>query len=511
MMKKFILLILLVVPISCQDKRLIITGTPGQPEPIQRTHWTEKTELFLEYPALVKSRTSRFAIHLTSLANFKPISDGRVEVELLRDRRSAAVFVADRPSLPGIFAVDVRMDDPGAYGLLIRIDSTVTADSHELGSVTVYESEEAVAATMKDATEETIAFLKEQQWTLDFTTEVVRDRVQRASLSVPAEVEPRTGGVAEVTVPFTARLVRTGELPALGTMVRKGQVLGGLVPPTSNPADLPALELARAEAEAAQELARRDRARVERLAEAGAVPLRRLEEARVVETTAAARLKAAQSRIAHYEATRAAEGESSQGGQVFLLRAPISGVIAETHATSGANVEAGENLFKIVDVDSVYVVGRIPEADASNLRRLTGAELEVPGVEAPRQVGRLVSVGRLVDPRTRTLKVIYEVDNRNRLLVVGQSVFLRLFTSENTKAPAVPESAVIDDAGRPVVFVQVGGESFARRPVTLGNSESGYVQALVGVRPGERVVARGAHLIRLAALSNQLPAHGHVH
>ena len=78
-------------------------------------------------------------------------------------------------------------------------------------------------------------------------------------------------------------------------------------------------------------------------------------------------------------------------------------------------------------------------------------------------------------------------------------------------APAVPESAIVDDGGRPVVFVQLEGEKFARRPVTLGNRESGYVQVLEGVRPGERVVTRGAYLIRLAAMSNQIPAHGHVH
>ena len=76
---------------------------------------------------------------------------------------------------------------------------------------------------------------------------------------------------------------------------------------------------------------------------------------------------------------------------------------------------------------------------------------------------------------------------------------------------AVPEDAVIDDGGRPVVFVQAAGESFARRPVRLGARAAGYVQVLEGVRPAERVVTRGAYLIRLAALSPQIPAHGHVH
>ena len=62
-----------------------------------------------------------------------------------------------------------------------------------------------------------------------------------------------------------------------------------------------------------------------------------------------------------------------------------------------------------------------------------------------------------------------------------------------------------------MVFVQTGGESFERRPVRLGSHADGYVHVLEGVEPGERVVHRGAYLVRLAAMSTQIPAHGHVH
>jgi membrane fusion protein, heavy metal efflux system len=94
---------------------------------------------------------------------------------------------------------------------------------------------------------------------------------------------------------------------------------------------------------------------------------------------------------------------------------------------------------------------------------------------------------------------------------VNQAVHVRLLTTTTAAAPAVPQSAIVDDAGRPVVFIQASGEAFLRRPVQLGVREGGYVQVLEGVFPGERVVSRGAHLIRLAAMSSQVPAHGHVH
>ena len=142
---------------------------------------------------------------------------------------------------------------------------------------------------------------------------------------------------------------------------------------------------------------------------------------------------------------------------------------------------------------------------------MSGAELEVPGRSQARRLQRLVSVGRVVDPASRTFPVIYEIDNRDRGVAVNQTVYVDLLTAATKSAPVVAESAIVDDGGRPIVFVQAAGESFVRRPVTLGIHEGGYVQIVEGVAPGDRVVKRGGHLIRLASLSSQVPAHGHVH
>ena len=144
-------------------------------------------------------------------------------------------------------------------------------------------------------------------------------------------------------------------------------------------------------------------------------------------------------------------------------------------------------------------------------RTLDSAELEAPGLDEPIALDQLVSVGRIVDPLSRTVPIVYELAELDARLAIGQTVTLRLFTSGQVAAITVPDSAVIEDGGQPVVFVQTGGESFARRPVRLGGRAGGYVQLLDGVEPGERVVTQGATLIRLAALSPSVPAHGHVH
>lgn len=484
-------------------------GSAQEPHKEAVSHWTAKTELFMEYPTLVAGVKSRFAVHFTSLETFKPQKVGKVEVILKRKDGSAEVFSTTAPSRPGIFGVDVQPKAPGEYQFSVSLSAPGVNDLHELGTVTVYPDAKGSGHEDPPAKEETVAFLKEQQWALDFATEVTKERLAREVMRVPAEISPRVGGEAEVTAPFSGRLA-SSSLPPIGSTVQKGQVLATIVSPTSSPSELPALELAKAEAELALQLARKERQRAERLLSAGAGPARRVEEAHFAEQTAEARVTAASARLAQYRESREASGYPSTP-QPVLLRAPISGLITATHAASGANVEAGAVLFKIVDVDTVYVSAIVPESELPRIAQFREAELEVPGGPVIRRLNRLVSVGRLVDPGTRTFRVIYESANQDRSLAINQTVFARLLGPTGQPAPAIPVSAVVDDGGRPVVFVQLDGETFARRPVKLGQSEGGYVQVIEGIKPGDRVVSRGAYLIRLSAMSNQIPAHGHVH
>jgi RND family efflux transporter MFP subunit len=266
----------------------------------------------------------------------------------------------------------------------------------------------------------------------------------------------------------------------------------------------------RAEAASAMAFATRDRERAERLVAAGAAPQKRLDEAVTAEAQAQARLSGAEARLAQYQTARSA-GSTSAAETLFVVRSPLNGVVAERTATTGANVAEGTVLFRVVDAVQVQVAGQVPESDFDRARQAKAAELEAPGRPARVAVGRLTSLGRVIDPRTRTVPITFGFENRDLEFAVGQSVFLHLLLEEAAAAPVVPATAIVDDAGRPIVFVQREGEAFERRAVTIGGRSGDLVQVTSGITAGERVVTRGAHLVRLAALSTQVPAHGHVH
>ncbi len=485
-----------------------------QVEDVQVTRWTDVSELFVEFIPLQVGRASPFAIHLTDLRSFQPVEEGRVTVRLDHGGGLAEEFTASAPSRPGIYLIDVTPSRQGAPALSILVRSPDLEDTHHLRPVTVLDARKGPSgppgAPPAEPEGPMITFLKEQQWTLDFATEAVALRTMRPSRLVPAVIEPRTGGRVSVTAPVGGRLLPGVRLPSPGTAVRRNDEVAAIVPQSVRALDRSELRLRLDEARIAVQSAERERARAQRLLEAGAVPARRLHEAEALEALALARRRAAEDRLKHYEATRRDDPHEASL-PVFSIRTHLDGTVTSVSATDGAHVEEGETLLEVAAADFVHVSGLVPESQSAVLRTLRGAEIEMPGSGTALPAQRLVATSQVVDPATRTLAATFLFDNRGARLAIGQAVGLRLFTGESVEAPSVPSSALVEDGGRTLAYVQIAGESFESRSVTPGTRQGTAVQVPSGLRLGERVVTRGTHSLRLASMSTEAPAHGHVH
>lgn len=301
-------------------------------------------------------------------------------------------------------------------------------------------------------------------------------------------------------------------LPAVGTRVREGQELGRLQP-RSNEAgtDRATLAAAVSEAQLAVEAARADLARSERLLAERAVPGRRVEDAQRAVKAAEARLTAAEARLAQRdEALRTGGGAAT--GNSFVLRAPIAGVVAEVLAALGASYDEGAPLFRIVRTDRVELQAHVPASDAPLGPAIDDIAVEIPGRPDPLVVeADHMHYAGIIDPKTRALPIQFDVDNRAGQLLIGQTATAILYTGRRERMPAVPKEGVLMEAGRPYVFVQTGGESFARRYIEIATRDGDLVGVRRGVKPGERVVTRGAYDVQLASAASGLPAEGHVH
>jgi RND family efflux transporter MFP subunit len=460
----------------------------------------------MEYPPLVAGESERAAIHLTDLADFSPVADGEVIVAMRGENGDVLEFRGGA-SRPGVFGVDLDVAKAGNYDMTLRIESAAVQDVHELGEVTVYL---LMAPTLEDeGHDDGISFLKEQQWTLDFGTTAVAERGIRPAVTVRATVEPRSGGDVVLTAPVPGRIDPTTRVPVPGTSVESGTVLARIAPRASSLRDGAGLRASLVEAEQAHRLAVQDRDRAARLVAARAVPARRLEEAEATLAASTAALQASRERWNHFGALSDPTGDDASATMLAVV-APFEGVVSEVQFTAGGSVDESAPLLRIVDPDDVYVVGVVPESAATALNAVEGGEL-VLARRASVPLGAPLATAPMIDPVTRTSSIRFALDNREVGLRIGQSAQVRLFIGGESEVTAVPESAIVDDAGVAVVFIQTGGETFERRPVQLGNRAEGYVTVLGGVTRGERVVDRGAYLVRLASMTDQAPGHGHVH
>lgn len=149
------------------------------------TEWTAKTELFVNYPALIVGEVSRLTIHLTRLDTFKAPTEGRVEVVLTGGGAPSERFALDTPSRPGVFAVDVRPAHAATRDVAIAVRLPGLDDAHFLAGVRVHPDRASARAAATEPARgggEGITFPKQQQWTFDFATAVVGQASLRESL-----------------------------------------------------------------------------------------------------------------------------------------------------------------------------------------------------------------------------------------------------------------------------------------------------------------------------------------
>ena len=152
-----------------------------------------------------------------------------------------------------------------------------------------------------------------------------------------------------------------------------------------------------------------------------------------------------------------------------------------------------------------------PAAKASLVTPRSGASFTVEGSQRLYQAASGLSVGSVIDPASRTLPVVYQIPNGDGSIKVGQNARVQIQTGRRVTGVIIPMSAVLDEDGRPIAYVQAEGESFQKRELTLGGRQGDRILVLEGIRPGERIVAGAAYQVRLASLSTSVPAHGHEH
>ena len=494
-----------------------------EPKTAQILVFGERHEIFAEHRLVVAGIPTKFVTHVTDLKTLEPRREGSIRYQMKLGQEPPIEQLEKAPVRAGIYEAMLSFPKAGDWNVTLTVFSEDGEKNILFPPVKVFVSADEVAKAQAPESPSGISFLKEQQWKILTGTEPVTKRKLVEQLRLPAQVSARPGSLAQLTPPIAGRLLLPPgkSMPMVGDPVKAGQTLAFVQPTFSEIA----ARIVESEGEVVRSKLALEQAdlsfkRIEKLAKAEAKSGRELQEAEFALKTALAKYEAAMALQGTYR--QASSNLVSQGGisnQPSLeLRSPITGtIISQSGAAVGEYISAEKAVFTVLDAGNVFIEAHVPEASIQRLGAALSASYEVPGETGhfipltTEGTGRLVYLGIQLDIATRTIPLIYETKNPENRLRVGQSVNLYIETSRVEDTLAIPSSAIVEEDGRPIAFVQLGGETFEKRDLAIGIRDGNWVQVLSGIKESERVVTKGAYAVRLASVSSAIPAHGHVH
>jgi len=191
--------------------------------------------------------------------------------------------------------------------------------------------------------------------------------------------------------------------------------------------------------------------------------------------------------------------ESSRGNGNYPLvpvTSPVGGVVIEKAVTLGEVVNPEKTLFMVADLSTLWVVIDVYEKDISRLRIGTGVKVSVTAFPDKIFKGRISYIADVVDEKTRTVKARVTLDNSSGFLKPGMFATVGIVSDKREKTLVVPTSAVQREGEGTIVFVARDESTFEKRVVAIGPEVSGYHQVLSGLKAGDKVVTKGAFILK---------------
>ena len=290
--------------------------------------------------------------------------------------------------------------------------------------------------------------------------------------------------VAAVGARISGRVRRIMKFP--GDPVKVGDILAEL-----ESADLGQAQSAVLAARAHAEAATANEKRETQLAEARVSSQRDAELARAAAASNRADLHAAEQRV------RALGGSISSEIGILAVTSPIPGKIVESHVSRGQSVEPSATLFRVADLERVWIELAVFEREIGHINAGDEVEISPQTNLAVVMKGKVAHVGNVIEQETRSGDVRVVVDNTDGSLRPGQSVLAKIHT-KTAPAPKIllPREAVISIDGKPTVFVAHDATSVEPRAVTTGARDGTRVEIVEGLVPGEKVAITGVFALK---------------
>lgn len=324
---------------------------------------------------------------------------------------------------------------------------------------------------------------------LGVQTSVVSPGVFYETLTVGGQLGEAPGQLSTVTA-RSAGIVRLSHGIAPGAEVRAGQTIASISGSSMAGGD------ANEAAQVALRAAKRELDRLTPLHADGIVSTRDYNAA-----------------LQAYESAKAAAGNSG-GTAGTTAAATTSGVITALAVNEGQYVEAGAPIATVSGIRQLTLRADLPETKIRFMPSISGAMIKTPYADKVHDIkeynGRRIS-GHSPAGASGYVPVYFMLDN-DGTLTPGTNCEVTLLGNERGNVLSVPVEALTEQQGQMFVFVQLDGEHYEKRPVSLGAKAGDKAEIISGLTPGERVVTTGTPFVKLAESAGAaVPGHTHNH
>jgi Cu(I)/Ag(I) efflux system membrane fusion protein len=156
---------------------------------------------------------------------------------------------------------------------------------------------------------------------------------------------------------------------------------------------------------------------------------------------------------------------------------------------------AGDVIYRIADLSTVWIDGEVFEQDLPSVRLGQQALTTLEALPGEEFTGRVTYVYPVIDPATRTARVRIEVKNPGLHLKPGMYATIRLRGAERSDVLSVPRSAVLSTGERHLVFLKRPNGMLEPRQIVVGVATDDRIEVLRGLAAGDSVVASATFLV----------------
>ncbi len=517
---------------------------------------SQKYELTLKHGEIEPGKVSELTLYIADYATNRPLEGIALSVTVQEDPN---VSLTTDPHEPGVYHIDGSFPKAQSYSLAIQLNSetqgadllllkpvevgkklpvaidAAEADVHEphgfsqwliygliffggliVGSILLRRKPKALAVLIiglsipvsfnevqaheghddeEDATAGNSVFIpKETQFLFDLLTQQVRQGNFQPALEIYGTVVPSPGGLVQVITPQQAQIISLSVTP--GQKVQAGQTIA-VLKPTSNQAEQVGIAAETGRLKVDIDAAQSELAAAQK-------EYQRLQA--IADIAAKKDVQAAQARLNAAEANLNAL-RSVQGGSVavaknnIVLKSPISGTVGQFTLSPGTEVPSGSTLFSVTNLSKVFIEAQVYDRDAEIVNHAEKYTATCSNADHGTADVRMVGIALEVNQTNQSQKVLFELQNPEQEFKIGEFVTVRAFQRNMDKIIFVPNSALSEINGKPVVFIKDAPETYTVRYIALGQDNGTHTTVSKGLAESERFVTSATYQVKMMMLN----------